>query len=444
MKNKLTFKTLSRWVAAPFLVASLFAWEMSPVYPSNVVSHVTPPQKPNVAIKVAVEGSSDVQDIKDRIKELESKERQNYTLMLDDQRKKIDWWFSFLAVLTAVMAIGGVLIPFLMARKDKELIEQDKAQIIKMKDEVKKLSLDAKNDADNLHRNAESGEAQFAKLKGFVNEAESYLLTEPESSSSVVERKGVAVAANEKDDDLVLRLRAEAIAASEANEAEKAYGLWNALTLLNTADENAHFNASASAGLVSDSKLSNEKIYWLNLVLRHSEQSSILNPNNFATFYNWGNALLHEANAVAKTNLSSAKKLWRNAAEKFSQTLIINPRSAEAANNWGIALDSQALAFAQVNDLQNARGLWRESASKHELALSIEPTKAEAASNWGVVLANEALATLPTDIKAARILFEQAIEKFKLALKIKPEFENAAKHLKLAQAELNKLDDESK
>lgn len=440
MKNKLTFKALSRWVAAPLLVASLFAWEVSPAYPGNVVSSATLPQKSNVAIKVAADNSSDVQDIKDRIKELESKERQNYALILDDQRKKIDWWFSFLAVLTAVMAISGGLIPFLMGRKDKEIIEQDKAQITKMKDEVEKLSLDAKNDADNLYKNAISGEEHYAKLKSYVGESESYLL---KSSTNVVENKGVAATANEKVDDPILRLRTKAIEASEAHDAEKAYGLWNAVTLLNTADENAHFNASASAGLVSDSKLSNEKIYWLRLVQRHSEQSMNLNPNNFATFYNWGSALLYEANAVAQTDLSRAKELWRDAAEKFGQTLKINPRSAEAANNWGIVLDNQALAFAQLNDLQSAKSLWRESASKHELALSIDPKKAEAASNWGAVLANEALAILPADIKAARILFEQSIEKFKSALEIKPEFENAAKHLKLAQAELDKLDGES-
>lgn len=440
MKNKLTLKTLSRWVAVPLLVAILVAWGVSPAYPSNVVSSVAQAQQPNVKIKAAADNSGDMQDIKDRIKELESKERQNYTLMLDDQRKKIDWWFSFLAVLTAVMAIAGGLIPFLMARKDKELIEQDKAQVSQMKDDVSKLLTDATSDAEKIHQHEVSAAASAAKMQSYKSD--------PEGKTDEAKNRDIVATVNavreDKTADPILRLRAEAIAASEARDAEKAYALWNALTLLNPEDAVAESNANVSAGLVSDSKLNNEKIHWLRLAQRHGKKALGLNPKDDVVAYNLGNALLHEANAVVDADLPRAKELWNDAIEKFRLTLSINPRNANAAHNWGVILDNQAIVFAKLNALANARELWRESVKQYQCALNIEPTKAEAASNWGGVLAHEAIVTRPTDIKAAKLLFKQSIEKFELALQMKPEYENAANHLKAARAELKKLDEESK
>ena len=115
MKNKLSIALLSRWVIAPLLLASLIAWIVSPAYSGNIpatdASRVTPKQTDKAAsVKSPSNINDDIQDVKDRIKELEDRGRQDYALVLEGQRKTMDWWFSFLAVLTAIMAIFGGLI----------------------------------------------------------------------------------------------------------------------------------------------------------------------------------------------------------------------------------------------------------------------------------------------------------------------------------------------
>ena len=417
MKNKLSIKLLTRWIAAPLLVGCLFAWVVSPAYPSDVVSRVVQPQKPQVAIKVASDNASDVQDIKDRIKELESKERQNFTLLLDDQRKKIDWWFSFLAVLTAVMAIAGGLIPFLMARKDKEIIEQDKEKIKQRLSEIEAMRLDAANHVDKIHQDA----ADVVKAK---EELQSY------QSNKETENKGKiqqAIETVRKDttDDIGLGLRTAAIAASEANEAEKAYSLWNALVQLNQNDASAQFNAGYWAQELGEHVNSIDSTRWLQLAGAHYQQALSINPDKRNAAFNWGNALAAEAQFLGASDLAAVRRLWQQAGEKYQQALRIKPNEPDAINNWGNVLAAEAQVLA-ASDPVVARSLWQQAEEKYQEALRIKPDKHEAVYNWGRALDEEAQALVATDPEAARSLWQQAGEKYKEALRIKPDKHEAA------------------
>src|ERR1039458_4238325 len=132
------------------------------------------------------------------------------SLVLEGERKNIDWWFSFLAIVTAIIAIFGALIPFLMARKDRELIKQDKKLMGKMLDE-------AKVTVTQIHQHETDAKQYAEAMKSY------------QSGQPVAEAKELkeAVAAVQKDttSDYILKVRAEAIAASQTGQANKAYSL---------------------------------------------------------------------------------------------------------------------------------------------------------------------------------------------------------------------------
>jgi len=151
--KKTRFFDLLRWVVLPLLLASIIAWAVANAAPVNV-SHVMPKQVAAIAPAIAA-NNVEVQELKTRLKELEDANRKNYEFELDGQRKQADWWLTFLGVLAAIMAITGGLFPYLMARKDKEIIEQDKTQIRALLVEVKGMKDVAKANVEEIHRHKE-------------------------------------------------------------------------------------------------------------------------------------------------------------------------------------------------------------------------------------------------------------------------------------------------
>ncbi|MDD5056704.1 MAG: hypothetical protein PHQ60_02450 [Sideroxydans sp.] len=429
MKNKFSFRPLSRWVIAPLLVGSLFAWSVSPAYSGNDsagdASHPAPKQAAiAVPAKDASADNADIQEIKERIKELEAKERQNYAMELEGQRKKIDWWFSFLAILAAIVAISGGFIPYLMGRKDKEIIEQDKAQIRKLLEEVKGMKADAEGTVEKIHQKEVEAEKI---LEGFQS-------GKPSDASDSKISEAVATIEQDKSADTPLRLRAEAIAASQAQDATKAYALWNALIALVPNDASTHFNAGYWAAQLSDTKVGEEKLYWIRLVSQYNEQALRLKPDFHEAANNWGSALANEASAASVQDLSSAHMLWKQAGEKYLQALTLKPDMYEAANNWGTALSDEARALS-AQDLPSARALWKQAGEKFLQALSLKPDDYEAANSWGAVLAAEARAISAQDLPSACALWKQAGKKYQQALSLKPEMSEAANNWGTALAD---------
>ena len=64
---------------------------------------------------------------------MEDKERQNYERELEGQRKSIDWLFSALALVTAFVALIGVVAPLMTFRSNRK-------QMQGMLDEVKEVA----------------------------------------------------------------------------------------------------------------------------------------------------------------------------------------------------------------------------------------------------------------------------------------------------------------
>lgn len=355
MKRKLSIGLLSRWVIAPLLASSLIAWGVSPAYSGNnqnaEASRTTSKQAlSGLPVKIASDSNVDIQEIKDRVKELEAKERQNYATVLDGQRKTMDWWFSFLAVLTALMAIFGVFIPFLMARKDKEMIELDKEQIKKLLEEVKGMKADAEDTVEKMHQH----EADAEKI---LNNFQS---GKPSNESDSQISAAVATIEQDKNADTPLRLRAEAIAASQAKDAAKAYALWNALIALTPSDASALFNAGYWAQELGNRAQGTDNLHWLKQAGTHYQQALVIEPDKQEAANNWGNALAVEAGAVSAQDLTSARALWKQAGEKYQQALVIKPDAHKTAGNWGTALITEASTLA-TNDAGESKRLLDEA-----------------------------------------------------------------------------------
>ena len=119
------------YVLFPLVIAGLVAWLGATSYPS---AGELPPQKNSAAsppiglanmTKLPASAAiaptpNPPPDLDNRLKELEATQKALYSSWLDGQRKTIDWWLAFLAVMMGVLALAGVAIPYLMGRKDKE------------------------------------------------------------------------------------------------------------------------------------------------------------------------------------------------------------------------------------------------------------------------------------------------------------------------------------
>jgi tetratricopeptide (TPR) repeat protein len=256
--------------------------------------------------------------------------------------------------MAAIMAIGGALIPFLMARKDKEIIELDRQSIRQDKESIKQDKIDIEQDKAQVrawldeierlkHKASEDSEAIRKTLEIVSGTSESV--------SEDVQQTAKKTAEDETADPL-LRLRAKAVEASRPESAQQAYTLWSTLADFNEKDANAQMNAGYWAGLISRKCIADEKPFWLNQVKKFSERALIIDPSEFMAANNWGVALADEANALSAEAPDVARELRKQAEEKYRQILEINPDYHEAANNWAniLLVEANTIAASDPNE----------------------------------------------------------------------------------------------
>lgn len=341
-----------RWVISPLCVAGMLAFGVANSAPSDA-EHV----KPGPAVAHAASGVPDVgevQELKARFKELEDATRQNYALELEGQRKKLDWWLTFIGVLAAIMAIAGGFIPYLMGRKDKEIIEldrkaidQDKEQIKRLLDEMRGMKEDAEDSVEEIHRH----EAEAKAAKETVLDFQSG--TPPASDEKV--REAVEKIEQDKTADFPLRLRAEAVAASQAENESRAYALWAALAEIAADDASAQFNAGYWAHQLGRRVQGNEKLRWLRQAGNHYSKAIAIKSDMHESIHNWGSALADEAQELEEINPEAARELRKQANEKYWQVLAIKPDYHIAANNCGNYFLQEARVIASSNPEESKR-----------------------------------------------------------------------------------------
>lgn len=220
-------------------------------------------------------------DLKDRLQRLEDRERAIYSMEIERQRKGIDWWLSFLAVVATVIAFGGGFIPYLIGRRDKE--------------ELQRMLDDAKQALERMNKNVATSDdllKQHSQLlaSGTVQQGNS-----PEALQNNRELEAAAKqVAENKDASFTDRLRAKAVEAQLAGDYIQSAAYWQAMTAEDPKDARAWFG--------------------------------------------WGSALAGEAQAMAASDVAAARRLWPAAGGKYALALQIRPEMHGAANNWGIAL----------------------------------------------------------------------------------------------------------
>ncbi len=318
MKNKLLISLL-RWVGQPLLLAGLLAWAVAPSYSSDAAGAGHPVSKPtesNAAAKSA--RNADVQELKGRLKELEDATRQNYMLELDGQREQVDWWLTSLGIMVGIIALFGTLFPFLIARKNKEIIEQDITQI-------KQLLADAKSSVEKIRQH------ETEAAKAIMN----FQSGTPTAEGDNVIHDAVKKVKQDEESDYLLRFRADAIIADQAKDAAKAYKLWGALAELVKDDASAQFNAGYWALKLGNSARGAETLHWLRLAGKHYVQALSLKPNMHEAAHNWALALVAEASALATTEPDAARALREQAREKYQLAQSIKPDYHKTDYNRG-------------------------------------------------------------------------------------------------------------
>ena len=352
--------------------------------------------------------------VKDSASAIEARQNETDKRLLEKERKSIDWWVGALAVLTTIVAALGAVLPYFMGRKDKELLQSELQNARDLVESIKQQKLVAEKDAGEISQiisEYQSGVAQTKAQKTDVRQTAEAVVGKPSSSEAE-------------------KLRARAVLASQSDQPDQAqalmaYELWAALSLLKPDDASAHFNTGYWAQKLFRKSAQLGRSHWFSKLALHYRKALTIKADKHEAAYNWGNALAFEARAVKDSDLAEARKLWRQACEKYAQALTIKADKHEAANNWGLALAAEAQAVKD-NDLAEARKLWRQACEKYAQSLAIKADKHEAANNWGSALAAEAQAVKDSDLAEARKLWLQAGEKYAQALTIKVDKNEAA------------------
>ncbi|ROH93349.1 hypothetical protein ED208_02165 [Stagnimonas aquatica] len=348
-----------------------------------------------------------------RLAELEQRQESVVNSVIEARSKTIDWWLAYLAVFTAVIGLVGLLIPFIIGRKERERLQVDLDEVRRMKGEID-------SHLQGSRKNLDESNALLAAQRPESKDSTSSPKSAAAVDKAVAEVKA-AEAASPTD-----RLRAEALASKA--EPEKAYALWHALLSLSPGDAQAAFYCGYWAQSISEQDGRADASWWRQRGIAHYQRAVELDGRSHWALNNWGNALTAEARALAQAgDLPTARSLWQQAGQRYADALRIKPDKHEAAYNWGSALDDEALALAQVKDLPTARSLWQQAGQRYADALRIKPDKHEAAYNWGNALAAEALALAQVkDLPTARSLWQQAGQRYADALRIKPDMHEVA------------------
>lgn len=382
MKNIFAIGFLPLRGVASSLLAAIVAWSVLPVYAcdepasaakqailnqsvqidskftatANVKPNLSASFAPKLAANVALpqkpcEANVDVQELKDRVKELEAKERQNYAIELEGQRKKVDWWLSFLGIMLAGLAIfttvAGIAIPYVIARKNKEIFDLDKKAIEQDKKAIEQDRTQVRiwlDEIENLKHKANADTKTIGQSLDIVNSSLS-------ATSEDAQKTARRTASDETADPLLL-LHAKAVEASRPESAQAAYTLWATLTELDAQDANAMFNAGYWAYILSEQTQGDEKLRWLKRAQSHYALALTLKPDMHEVANNWGVTLNNEAKLLAATNLAAARALWLQAGEKYQWALSIKSDKHEAAINWGGALITEASTNKDVTRSQ--------------------------------------------------------------------------------------------
>lgn len=337
--NQKTDAVADFWATAPwrsfavfFLVCAGLAYVMSPQLP--VSSSLSAPRasaeptRTTTALENQDAGAA-VQEMGERIKILEERERQSYLVVLEGQRKTMDWWFAFLSILTTVIGVSGALLPYLMVRKAKEQLQQDLAAAGELVEAMK---------------------GHAAQAKKITEELASYQSDAPQTADQIQDTKETAKAilADAKATSID-KLRAKAVLASaiqKPNDTQRqnAFELWSAVALVDSDDASVQCNAGYWAQKMFESTSSAARSHWFEVLKKHYFKALEIDPNTTRALNNLAAAFDIQAQIVQEKDPQAAHLLWQQANANYEQSLQIDPSMHYAASSCGALLLRQSHA----------------------------------------------------------------------------------------------------
>lgn len=373
-----------------------------------------------------------VKELKEQIKALEDRERTNSQLLIETQRKSVDWWLGGISGLIALLAFAGAIIPYVFTQSERGRLALAQAQTDKALndarqalDDIQKHAATAAQASQDTQKARDEAKLQLAAIKAGEP-------VTPEESAK--HQKAASQVLSDPEADDLSKLRALAVKADEANDATLASHLWQAVAAKAPDDAAALFNAAywlqESLGRRAEPPSAVEWRHVSELNAAHC----VREPQSYGGFNNWAGSLSAEAKAMlAAGELREARRLWAQAGEKCQQALQINPNASLALRNWGLTFADEAQAMLDAGETTEARRLWKMAGSKYEQALQIKADEHGSANNWGNALAAEArVMQIDGNLTEARRLWALAITKYQLALEIKADKHEAAYNWSLA------------
>ena len=98
---------------------------------------------------------------------MEDKERQNYELELEGQRKSIDWLFSALALVTAIVALIGVVAPLMTFQSNRKQMQKMLDEVKEVAEKIRSLEESAKQSALNALWHERDAEKSKEKISSY-------------------------------------------------------------------------------------------------------------------------------------------------------------------------------------------------------------------------------------------------------------------------------------
>ncbi|MCH5146004.1 hypothetical protein JMF94_13015 [Desulfovibrio sp. UIB00] len=304
--------------------------------------------------------------------------------------------FAVLAVFAGILALGGIILPFLLARTYKTEIKLKAALIA----------------------------GHELRLKTLVEQGEKHC----QSLRDMAKRIGVTEAfGKEVIEEAMHKIRfgtgsevlwGKAILAQEDKQWDKAYTYWTSILEEEKENTSALFGAALACAELFERR--NYDPTFLSIV---DEGFSYLKRIPYAqinapVLNRWGRLLYDQSCAV--TDPDDKANLQKQASNKYIEATKCDPTYPNAWSNWGADLADRA---KEEPDLTRKADLQKEAAEKISKAIQCDQKCLSAWNNWGNLLVDQA--DEASDLLSKAELQEQAMDKFRTATECDPK-ESAA------------------
>lgn len=296
--------------------------------------------------KTEVVKASTLEKIEKQLSELDAQKNERTKIEIERDRKSIEFWFALLGLLVTVIAFGGGFIPYLMGRKDKELlaieiasvknvkseVDKDLKEVKKIKDEIQQTNKLLNTELEEARRLVTSIEDKHIEAAQSLNAIQKFT-SNPDSKPAdlaAVQAEIKEVNKNPKQYTDADKLRTKAVAASlvenpTQENALEAFELWKAVTLINPGDASAQFNSGYWAAELAEKKALPGRSYWLKQAGEKFVMALQIKPDMYEAASNWGVVLSKEASELVKTDPLAGQDIWKQAVSLSEKHLKAAP-----------------------------------------------------------------------------------------------------------------------